>query len=38
VRKGKTGRGNLKIDGRVRGEERRMYPVNRGEEKILICY
>jgi len=36
--KGKTGTRNLKIDGSVRGVERRMHPVNRGEEKILICH
>jgi len=36
--KGKTGTRNLKIGGSVRGVERRMHPVSRGEEKILICH
>ena len=36
--KGKTETRNLKIDGSVRGVERRMHPVSRGEEKILICH
>jgi hypothetical protein len=35
----KTGTRNLKIDRNVRGVERRMHPVSRGEEeKILICH
>jgi len=34
----KIGTRNLKIDRNVRGVERTMHPVSRGEEKIFICH